>query len=93
MKYQKIRIFLFAALIAPISVQADTVSIQCSCKTKHNPSECSIATQEFQIIEWNEDAHTNPSINWDEEMLSKYCQRHKHDACMCEGEGIYSGKT
>ena len=71
----------------------ETINIQCSCKTKTNPSACSINTQEYQVIEWNQDAYTNPDINWDKKMLSKYCQRHKHIGCMCEGSSIYSGEV
>ena len=92
MKQLKSLVLVFIIIMIPSIVHSETVSIQCSCKTKHNPSECSIATQAFQVIDWNEDAHTNSNINWDEKMISEYCQRHAHISCMCNGEGIYSGK-
>ncbi len=88
----KILLISCAFLIISKFSFAETVNIECSCKTKNNPSECIITTKEFQVINWNQIAHTNPNMNWDEAMLSEYCMRHKHDVCMCNGATIFSGK-
>jgi len=87
-------IAIFGAIaITSSSAYGGEINVQCSCKTKHNPSECSLSAQEYQVIEWNSVAHSNPNITWDEKFLSEYCQRHKHIGCMCEGDNIYSGKV
>jgi hypothetical protein len=66
-----------------------TMTIDCACQTKPNPSECKIRTVPFQEITWSQTAFRKEGDPLDAAALALYCQRHANDGCQCLDDTKY----
>lgn len=68
----------------------DTVTVDCTCRTTRNPSECKIGP--YDTITWDLQANNNPNVNWSPEFLAQYCHRHDEGTdCQCDDDQFYGG--
>ena len=83
----KITIFLVIAVLAS-SAQAqdrEKFRINCFCKTKANPSQCSVKIIDFEEDSWPESIFKNDNIKFTDETLSEFCYRKRdHGNCLCD---------
>jgi hypothetical protein len=68
------------------------VTVDCSCRTKGNPSWCETNLGQFQTIKWAQNPFKPDDADWDAAFLAEYCQRHADIGCMCTDVKYFEGK-
>ncbi len=88
--YRTIFAAIVLAVISERSVgQEPTMTIDCACRTKKNPSWCETKIGDFEIITWTEKAFRKPGEPLDADALALFCQRHFDLQCQCKDDKKY----
>lgn len=66
-----------------------SITIDCTCQSKPNPSECRIKTVPFQELNWAQKTFRKPGEPLDDAALALFCQRHPNDGCQCLDDPKY----
>lgn len=79
---------------SPGKVQSagNQVDVKCTCTTAPNPSECRIATANFQDVDWWTRPHKPSGATWNARFLAEYCQRHADEKCFCSELKFFKGE-
>jgi hypothetical protein len=70
-----------------------TVTVDCVCDTKNNPSWCSLPLGSFDQISYTRVARQTPNDPWTPEFTAMYCQRHQEETCLCEDLKYFHGSV
>jgi hypothetical protein len=71
---------------------AGTVTVDCSCKTKANPSWCETDMGSFNTVSWAQNPFKPEDADWDAPFLAEYCRRHADNSCLCPDVKYFEGK-
>ncbi|MGO6943421.1 hypothetical protein [Rhizobium johnstonii] len=71
--------------------EADTVTVNCVCETKKNPSWCELPMGDFEEISYWRLAAEPPSDPWTPGFTAEYCKRHREDTCLCDNIQRFRG--
>lgn len=87
------------AIIALIVVSASspgdepTMTVDCSCQTKKNPSWCETKMGDFESHTFAVTGYRKPGTPLDADALALFCQRHADLTCQCGAVKYFTGSV
>ncbi|MER9442189.1 hypothetical protein NKI79_12330 [Mesorhizobium sp. M0340] len=70
-----------------------TVTVNCVCDTKNNPSWCALPLGNFDQISYTRVSRQTPNDPWTPEFTAIYCQRHHEETCLCDDLKYFHGSV
>ena len=83
-------IMLVAASSSSRSDEA-TMTIDCTCQTKKNPSWCGTKIGDFFQHQYVVTGFQKPGAPLDTQALATFCHRHADAECLCDADEYFSG--
>ena len=67
------------------------LTVDCSCRTKNNPSWCEVSIGEFSEHAYVVSGFRKPGPQLDAEQLATFCKRHADAVCQCDDVKYFKG--